>query len=51
MKCADKIFTFYKLSLFFNLPVRYMIEIHQDLMITAIKNVSFIGSNKNYDAI
>lgn len=49
-KCIDKIFTFYKLSLFCNLPLWYFIEIHQDLMIAAIKNVSFIGTNKNYDA-
>ena len=47
----DKFYTFFKLSLFCNLPLRYFIEIHFDLIIAAIKNVSFIGTNKNYDAL
>lgn len=36
---VDKIFLFFKYLCFFNLPIRYMIEMYQDLMISALVNI------------
>lgn len=48
---ADKIFLFFKYFCFFNLPIRYLIEMYQDLMISALVNIWLLGRSSSFNVV
>lgn len=57
MKCAvrhkitEAIFLFFKYMCFFNLPIWYMIEMYQDLIISALVNIWLLGKSESFTVI
>lgn len=47
----DKIFLFFKYFCFFNLPIRYVIEMYQDLMISALVNIWLMSKTDSFTVI
>jgi len=51
IQIVDKIFMFFKYFLFFNLPIWYVMEMYQDLVISALVNLSMLDRNKEFNVV